>query len=73
MLLREDDDPLEELDSTTIGEAVVSTSQMRVAGLRSSLPAPSFAFTSKLLGPLIRPAYSAGEVQAENPAPSSWH
>src|SRR5918997_1759085 len=49
------------------------TLQLRLAGVRSALPAASLARTRSWCTPTGRSEYRAGEVQALNAAPSSEH
>src|SRR5215212_7616645 len=56
----------------TVG-AVASTVQVRAAGVGSTLPAASFARTSKVWLPAARLAYALGEAQLAQAAPSSRH
>src|SRR5687768_6219474 len=45
----------------------------KLAGVASTLPAPSIARTANVCGPTARPAYSCGEAHDANAAPSSEH
>ena len=53
--------------------AVVSTTQVRRAGVGSTFPAASRARTSNACCPSARPLYAAGEAQLANAAPSREH
>ena len=46
---------------------------MKLAGVRSVLPAASVARTWKVCEPTARPEYALGDVQAANAAASSLH
>jgi len=59
--------------SIIVSGAVVSTNQVNVAGVASTLPARSIALTSNVWLVSERPGYVAGLVHAANPPPSSWH
>ena len=56
-----------------VSGAVVSTVQVRLAGLASVFPAVSVAFTSKVCEPSDSPLYSFGEVQLSKAPLSSLH
>ncbi len=52
---------------------VVSTDQVRIAGVASVLPATSVARTRNSCAPAASPVYCLGELHAVNAAPSSEH
>src|SRR5205809_830149 len=54
-------------------KATGSTVQVRLAGVASTLPAGSVAWTWKVCGPSPRPLRPAGEVHAARAPPSSPH
>jgi hypothetical protein len=56
-----------------VSGAIVSTVQVRVAGVGSMFPAGSFERTSKVWRPSASPEYAAGETHTANAAPSSAH
>src|SRR4249919_4196591 len=58
---------------TTEAGAVVSIVQVKLAGDASVLPAASVARTWKVCEPWLSPVWLLGELQADQPPPSSWH
>jgi hypothetical protein len=56
-----------------VSGAAVSTVQVKVAGVASTLPAGSVARTLNVCEPLASPAYGFGLVQVVNPPLSSSH
>ncbi len=59
--------------SAGVEGATLSIRHVYDAGLVSTLPAGSVALTSNVCVPSARPAYVAGVVHAEKPAPSRRH
>jgi hypothetical protein len=64
--------PLGPLEIAVSG-AIVSTVQLRVAGVGSALPTASAARTEKVCGPSARPEYDFGDVHAAHAPASSLH
>ena len=56
-----------------VAGAMVSTVQLRLAGVASVLPALSVALTWKVLGPSARPLYACGDVHAAKGPPFKLH